>query len=285
MPRPTYPSDLAHRKTAAHVKVPLDAANRPEMAVIFGQPESRGVLLGLWITAGRQMAGLRGDVVHLNRGQIAEITGRNRLDHARKTLRKVCDQLGYTTSYQGDLTVIRLANFSELQGWHSAAGGATPRTPSASYSNSNSNANTDTKKKRSLSARATPDSFELAKFLAGKIRAVHPNAKVPSNMDGWALELDRMLRLDPDDRTQANARDLIEWALTHEFWAAQIRSAGALRKHWDTMQAQRSRRSQKQDLDRVAAEAAALLGGEDEQEDERNDHRADVLRLRAGRES
>ena len=86
---------------------------------------------------------------------------------------------------------------------------------------------------------ASPRGAALAGHLAACIRAHNQRAKVPKNLVPWALEIDRMLRIDevPPDELEA----VITWATSHDFWAPNILSASKLRKQYATLYAQRRR--------------------------------------------
>ena len=55
--------------------------------------------------------------------------------------------------------------------------------------------------------------------------------------------LERLLRL--DKRTEDEVREMIEWCQADEFWHSVILSTNKLRKHYDTMLAQKSRAPKK----------------------------------------
>lgn len=99
------------------------------------------------------------------------------------------------------------------------------------------------KKKRSSLKIYSGDSPEmkLAEKLKGYILANNPRAKVTNDLQKWAAEFDRILRLDkrPFDEVCA----VIEFSQTDSFWMANILSPGKLRKQYDTlfMQSQRNK--------------------------------------------
>ncbi len=65
-----------------------------------------------------------------------------------------------------------------------------------------------------------------------------PDATVPA-LQKWALEIDRLIRL--DKRQPEEVRAVIEWCQQDSFWRANIRSAGALRDKFATLVLQRAR--------------------------------------------
>jgi hypothetical protein len=60
--------------------------------------------------------------------------------------------------------------------------------------------------------------------------------KAPTARREQLAAIDRMLRI--DGKTADEIRTMIEWSMSHDFWAANIRSAVKLRKHYETMAAQ-----------------------------------------------
>ena len=89
-------------------------------------------------------------------------------------------------------------------------------------------------------ARPTPETFapdsrpfRAAAYLLKKIRANNPKAKEP-NMQEWARDIDRILRI--DKRTPAELAKVIDWCQADPFWLKNILSPAKLRKHFDRLQ-------------------------------------------------
>ncbi len=91
-----------------------------------------------------------------------------------------------------------------------------------------------TKKKVEVSEEAT----KLAELLRSEILRQFPNnatAKKELCAKRWAVDIDRMIRL--DHRTPENVRDAILWAMNDEFWRRNIWSGAKLRKQYDRLDA------------------------------------------------
>lgn len=87
-----------------------------------------------------------------------------------------------------------------------------------------------------------PDSIEitLAEKLKAGILRVNPGAKTPDDLQAWALEFDRMMRL--DGRTYDQIAGAIEFSQRDPFWQANILSAKKLREKYDTLAIQAKRK-------------------------------------------
>lgn len=76
---------------------------------------------------------------------------------------------------------------------------------------------------------------ELA--LAGKLKAYilenNPNARVPTNLQKWAGDFDRMIRLDKRPIPEIEA--VMEFSQRDSFWRSNILSAGKLREKYDQL--------------------------------------------------
>jgi hypothetical protein len=82
----------------------------------------------------------------------------------------------------------------------------------------------------------------LARRLSGRILAHKPDARVPratAQLQKWAADVDRMLRLDKRAPPQIEA--VIDWCQAEPFWAGVILSAASLREKLDRLQMQRER--------------------------------------------
>lgn len=78
---------------------------------------------------------------------------------------------------------------------------------------------------------ASAEAVDLAHHLADRIlRGPVAYSRVPSDLSPWALEIDRMLRL--DKIPAADIRRVIDWSTEHHFWRRNIRSAGKLRQQF-----------------------------------------------------
>jgi hypothetical protein len=82
----------------------------------------------------------------------------------------------------------------------------------------------------------------LARRLSGRILANKPDARVPktpAQLQGWARELDLMLRV--DKRSPPEVEAVIDWCQAEPFWCAVILSAEKLRQKFDQLHLQRAR--------------------------------------------
>lgn len=76
----------------------------------------------------------------------------------------------------------------------------------------------------------------LAIHLRDEILTQDPNTKVPKDLTSWAIEADRMIRLDKRDPEEA--KWLITWAQNDPFWRANILSMEKFRKQYDKLKRQ-----------------------------------------------
>lgn len=82
-----------------------------------------------------------------------------------------------------------------------------------------------------------PDStyMKMASYLAKKIQAWKPNAKIPKDLNGWA-DVFRLL-VETDKRARDEIRRVIDFSTTETFWRTVILSPSSLRKNFDTLDA------------------------------------------------
>ena len=89
----------------------------------------------------------------------------------------------------------------------------------------------------------TAEGQRLAQILKGHILRNNPGAKVKeSQVQKWAVEADRMVRL--DGRTYAQIAELIDFSQKDDFWFANILSMAELREQFDQLTNQRKRKEQ-----------------------------------------
>ena len=80
-------------------------------------------------------------------------------------------------------------------------------------------------------------------MLRGHILRNNPGARVTEGqVQKWALEADRMVRL--DDRTHAQISELIDFTQKDDFWFANILSMGKLREQFDQLTNHKKRKHQ-----------------------------------------
>jgi hypothetical protein len=87
--------------------------------------------------------------------------------------------------------------------------------------------------------------YQLALFMRQCILENLPAARVPdpapATLKHWAYDIDKMIRL--DSRSPDEIREMIDWTHKDNFWYANILSPGKLREKWDTLTAQKMRKS------------------------------------------
>jgi len=76
----------------------------------------------------------------------------------------------------------------------------------------------------------------LADKLKQKILNNNPKAKTPTNLQPWAVEIDRMIRI--DNRTPEEISLVINFCQSDAFWMSNILSAKKLREKFDTLSLQ-----------------------------------------------
>ena len=75
--------------------------------------------------------------------------------------------------------------------------------------------------------------FELAERLKVLILGNNPKAKLPQDYKVWALEVDRMIRL--DKRTESEIEQVMDFSQKDDFWRSNILSVSKLRKKFDQL--------------------------------------------------
>lgn len=102
--------------------------------------------------------------------------------------------------------------------------------------------------KRPPKARTTwaedSEPMRLACYLKTKILIAYPEARTPGNLNAWATDMDRLLRIDKHSYDSVKA--VIDYATTDTFWQTVILSAGKLRDKYDTLAGQMKRKQQRQ---------------------------------------
>lgn len=87
--------------------------------------------------------------------------------------------------------------------------------------------------------------YQLALHLRSVILNRDPDTRVPADnpkaLEGWAVEADRMIRLDKRDPREA--AELMVWCQQDPFWSANILSMGTFRKQYDKLKRQRDTRA------------------------------------------
>lgn len=99
----------------------------------------------------------------------------------------------------------------------------------------NQERNKENSKETSLSEKYSDGDIPLilAEELAALIKGNKPTARI-GNLKKWALEFDRMIRI--DNRTPLRIREVMTWAQRDTFWRCNILSAIKLRDKFDTLE-------------------------------------------------
>lgn len=84
----------------------------------------------------------------------------------------------------------------------------------------------------------SPDSFEMlcVNTLIHSCLEGFPGARVPATDEErsqWCVHIERMLRI--DHRTEEQIRTALEYAVTNQFWKANIRSTKKFREKFETL--------------------------------------------------
>lgn len=83
------------------------------------------------------------------------------------------------------------------------------------------------------------EALTLATLLKSEILSTKPDAKVPADVRDWAIEFDRMIRL--DRRRPERAATLIAWARRRRYWGERVFSAESFRRFYDQIDAEEAR--------------------------------------------
>jgi len=72
--------------------------------------------------------------------------------------------------------------------------------------------------------------LRLAERLYQSIQLIHPQSKKPSSMNGWALEIDRIMQI--DGRSVDAIEEIIDYLPHDAFWCNNVLSGNKLRKQF-----------------------------------------------------
>jgi hypothetical protein len=113
---------------------------------------------------------------------------------------------------------------------------------------SNSNPNEMQRKEKKIKEKKikkvySEKAVNLTAYLIDLMKQNNPKAKIPSNLDKWYDEMDKLERI--DGYTEDQIRDVITWSQNDSFWRANILSATKLREKFATlfMQMQRPQKT------------------------------------------
>jgi hypothetical protein len=79
----------------------------------------------------------------------------------------------------------------------------------------------------------TPEGLRLAEQLRDWLIRNNPGAKLPKDLSSWALEADRMIRI--DQRKVEDIKKIMDWCQTDTFWKVNILSIPKLREKYDQL--------------------------------------------------
>ncbi|GMQ61182.1 MULTISPECIES: hypothetical protein [Vallitalea] len=89
------------------------------------------------------------------------------------------------------------------------------------------------KKRKTKTFDIDSKEYELALYLKNSILGSNPYAKVPSDLNKWAIGFDRLLRL--DNRQVEATKEIIAYAHSNNFWQGNILSPEAVRRNYDKL--------------------------------------------------
>lgn len=93
--------------------------------------------------------------------------------------------------------------------------------------------------RKNTSSKPSHEAEQLARHLHDRILANKPDFRItPAQLENWALEADRMLRI--DGRKFETARSLIDWVTSDSFWRSNILSMDKFRKQYDRLEMKRN---------------------------------------------
>lgn len=264
MARERYPSDDARLKQKPHVKVHLRARTHRKTASAFVDPETRGIITGLWMLAGEAFAAKTNDTVILTHGDVAWLTGREQVRAGLASLRRACDAVSYTMRAEGRTVSVHVRNFAQKQGFDSARRGvvsgdsadsASLRDPSTKEPITEGREDsappsaplpTDPPKRvRKPRAPADPEAVRCAQLLSDLLEAKGVSVlKKPGYIEKWGRDVERLRHQASDIREAPEPWKLIEfgirWLMGPENcgdYPYVVHSAGALLEKWPKFQA------------------------------------------------
>jgi hypothetical protein len=139
-------------------------------------------------------------------------------------------------------TVYEITKYAELQAldtelFQAANAEQKPnkRRAESEQNPTNKNDKNDKNKKILYSSEHIRMAEKLKAFILGN----NPNAKTPDDLSNWAVDFDRMMRI--DKRTEQQIYTVMEFSQRDNFWKSNILSAGKLREKFDTLLLQKDR--------------------------------------------
>jgi hypothetical protein len=143
-------------------------------------------------------------------------------------------------------TIISIMNYNNYQGYDNDKNDAkatqkhqTNDTEATQKhtNNNDKNEKNDKNDNKKISSSKVFDERDKPFILSAKLRRMilsnNPKARVPKNLQKWAKEIDRMMRL--DKRTYDEVDRIIDFSQNDPFWQTNILSAAKLRSQFDTL--------------------------------------------------
>lgn len=92
----------------------------------------------------------------------------------------------------------------------------------------------DKKEKNDKNRIINGQSLQIAGSLLFAIQTTKPDFKKPGNLNQWATDIDRMIRIDKRDPDKIKA--VLSWLPKSNFWSSNILSGSKLRKQFDRLE-------------------------------------------------
>lgn len=123
--------------------------------------------------------------------------------------------------FESDVSTPRVKRFRERSTKH-------PETVSETAPDTDSDTDSETEIRV-----ASDDARRLADLMAAMIRERLPKGRIPAKLDGWALDIDKLNRIDCHDWDEIER--VLRWSQADAFWSANILSGATLRRQFDKL--------------------------------------------------
>jgi hypothetical protein len=170
----------------------------------------------------------------LDAAALHAVTKRERFAAGVATLSHALGNVTATHSHGARSVFVHWPKFAEFQFQKPES---RPKASPSADSDSDAHAR---KKNPSRAARekapsASPQALAIAEHFAARVLEGTPYAKVPTNLDRWALHVDRLLRI--DGVPEAEVRSVIDWTVKDGFWSSVVLSTAKLREKFAQLRA------------------------------------------------
>ncbi len=88
--------------------------------------------------------------------------------------------------------------------------------------------------KQSSHTQAPTESLALAELLYQSIHLIFPNIKKPTDLNGWAMDIERIIRI--DKRSYETVKEVIKYLPRDAFWCKNVLSGSKLRKQFEKLE-------------------------------------------------